>query len=192
PRDAPTGYIGPNRVEILDHNIVYDYRYELILGTLTQIRAYVRNHTTRPSSLAFVFKRDRQGWYYANATDSGWPVPGELQIHSKTRHAQILSPTFSIRAESAPWLSLNAAFSPDQTNATVCWRCLDQKGFPAAQAQSFKIIPDLKFHRYDVDLAASPAYRGLITQIRFDVFSRINPAATFRMKSVSLGPPPRS
>ncbi len=188
PKNDPTGYIAPNRIEILDHNIVYEYRYELILGTLKQIRAYVYNRTAQPPSLAFHFEQDRQGWYYANATDSGWPVPGELRIHPRKLPAQIFSPIFSKRAEAAPWLTLEAAFTPAQTNATVCWRSLGQKGFPAAQAQSFKIIPDGRFHRYAVNLGVSPAYRGLITQIRLVVFSATNPPPDFCVRSVILGP----
>ncbi len=34
PKDNPTGYIAPVRKEILDHNIVYEYRYILAVGTL--------------------------------------------------------------------------------------------------------------------------------------------------------------
>lgn len=188
PNDDPTGYIAPNRIEILDHNIVYEYRYELILGTVPQIRAYVYNQTARLPSLAFHFEHDRQGWYYANATDSGWPVPGELRIHPQKLHTQIFSPTFSRRAEAAPWLTLEASFTPDQTNATIYWRSNGQKVIPAVQARSFRIIPDGRFHRYSVNLGASTDYRGLITQIRLDVFSAINSPSAFRLRSVTLGP----
>jgi hypothetical protein len=151
-----------------------------------QIRAYVYNRTALLPSLAFHFQHDRQGWYYANATDSGWPIAGELRIHPENLHAQVFSPIFARRAEAIPSLCLEAAFKSDQTNATVCWRSLAQNGFPAVQAQSFRIIPDSRFHRYTLNLAASPAYRGLITQIRLDVFSATNPTSDFRLKSVTL------
>ncbi len=186
-RDDPTGYIAPNRTEVLDHNVVYDYRYDVILGTVKQIRAYVYSQTARLPSLAFDFERDRQGWYYANATDGGWPITGALEIHPGNLRAQVLSPIFARRAEAIPWLSLEAAFTSDQTNATVSWRSLAQNGFPAAQAQSFRVVPDGRFHRYTVNLAASPTYRGLIIQMRLDVFSATNPPCDFRLKSVTLG-----
>jgi hypothetical protein len=185
-KDDPTGYIAPNRTEILDHNVVYDYRYELILGTVKQIRAYVYNRTALLPSLAFHFQHDRQGWYYANATDSGWPVTGELRIHPEKLYAQVFSPIFARRAEAIPSLCLEAAFKSDQTNATICWRSLAQNGFPAVQSQNFRIIPDSKFHSYTINLAASPAYRGLITQIRLDVFSATSPTSDFLLKSVTL------
>ena len=36
--EVPTGYVAAVRQEILDHNIVYEYRYTLVLDTLAQIR----------------------------------------------------------------------------------------------------------------------------------------------------------
>lgn len=46
PRDDATGYIAPIRKEILDHNIVYEYQYQLVLGSLEEIR-------TRPKPAEF-------------------------------------------------------------------------------------------------------------------------------------------
>ena len=188
PQDESTGYIAPNRNEILDHNIVYEYRYELILGTLKQIRAHVYSRTVIPESLSFHFERNREGWYYANATDTGWPIRGELQVQPQAPHAQIFSPMFSLSAKAAPHLTIQAAFNSGQSNVTVCWRRLENNGFVAAQAQSFRVIPDGKIHRYDVNLGASPAYHGLITQLRLDVFSATNPAPSIGLKSVTLVP----
>lgn len=39
--DNSTGYISPLRKETLDKNTVYDYEYDLIVGTLDEIRAFV-------------------------------------------------------------------------------------------------------------------------------------------------------
>ncbi|HXX82505.1 MAG TPA: hypothetical protein VEN29_00845 [Casimicrobiaceae bacterium] len=44
PGDSSTGYIAPQISESLDWNIVYEYRYVLVLGTLDQIRAYAVGH----------------------------------------------------------------------------------------------------------------------------------------------------
>ena len=38
PNDDSNGYVAAVRQEILDHNIVYEYRYTLVLDTLAQIR----------------------------------------------------------------------------------------------------------------------------------------------------------
>src|SRR5262245_1510034 len=42
--DQPCGYISPTRFEVLDHHIVHDYHYELILGTLDEIRERIARH----------------------------------------------------------------------------------------------------------------------------------------------------
>lgn len=34
PLDGPTGYLAPNHQEILDYNIVYDFNFSIILGTV--------------------------------------------------------------------------------------------------------------------------------------------------------------
>ena len=188
PLDDPTGYIAPNRYEILDHNIVYDYHYELILGAVEEIRAHVYRHAVRPTSLTYHFERDRQGWYYADVTDAGWPIRGELEVRLERPHPQIFSPNFFMRAEAARQLTIEAAFNTGQTNATVCWRRLDNKDFVETQAQNFAVVPDGQFHRYEVNLGASPEYRGVITQLRLDVLPANNQAARVRLKSVTLGP----
>ena len=185
--DAPTGYIAPNRREILDHNIVYDYHYELILGTLAEIRAAVYRRAAHTNSLTYRFERDRQGWYYADATDVGWPIRGEMEVHLDGQHPQIFSPHFFMPAETSPKLTVEAAFSAGCTNATIFWRRLDDKDFMKAQAQSFAVVPDGAFRHYEINLGASPAYGGVITQLRLDP-EPTSSQACVRLKSVTLGP----
>jgi hypothetical protein len=187
PKDAPTGYIAPTRTEILDHNIVYDYHYELILGTVDEIRAQVYRRAARPTGLTYRFERDRQGWHYADATDPGWPIRGELDVRLEGAHPKVFSPLFFMRAEASPWLTLEAAFATGRTNATVFWRSFGQEGFEAAQAKSFPVKPDGQFHRYKIRLAESPGYRGVITQLRLDPVAAGEITAGVRLKSVTLG-----
>lgn len=187
PKDAPTGYIAPTRREILDHNIVYDYHYELILGTVDEIRAQVYRRVPRSATLTYRFERDRQGWYYTDATDAGWPIHGELDVRLDGSQPKILSPDFFLRAEAAPVLTLEAAFATGRTNATVFWRSFGKEGFDAAQAQSFPVQPDGQFRRYVIRLADSPGYRGVITQLRLDAAMAGDKAAGVRLKSVTLG-----
>jgi len=187
PQDFPTGYIAPNRSDILDHNIVYDYRYELILGSLAEIRARVYRHKPQPAPLTFQFRHDRQGWHYQDASDQGWPVGGELDVRSTGKAPHIDSPDFFIRAADAPQLTIEAAFSTGQSNASVRWQTLDRKGFVGTQKKCFPVVPDGQFRRYEVNLSASPKYVGIITQLRLDVLSASQPAHV-RLKSVTLGP----
>jgi len=188
PLDNPTGYIAPTRTEILDHNIVYDYHYELILGTVDEIRAHVYRNASRAAVRSFQFTQDRQGWYFDDASDAGWPIRGELDVRSEEGKApHIISPLFFIRAETAPKLIIEAAFATGRSEATVWWRRSDSQGFVRAQAQDFAVIPDGLFRRYEINLGAAPEYRGIITQLRLDVLPAGHQTAHVRLKSVILG-----
>ena len=142
--DAPTGYIAPNQNEILDHNIVYDYRYQLILGNLSQIRGLVYQQA-KETTLDYNFKNTRDGWSYIKATDTGWPIMGELNIQLTGPDPHILSPEFFMPAARIKRLQFQAAFSSGNTNAALYWRKLNQLDFSAAQFTQFHVIPDGRF-----------------------------------------------
>ncbi len=147
PQDSPTGYIAPNRSDILDHNIVYDYHYELILGTLAEIRAEAYRGAAHPASLKYRFQQDRQGWYYTDATDTGWPIRGQLNIQPDGPAPHIISPDFFIRAAAAPRLTVEAAFSNDCTNATAWWNGGVER---ALQNSSRKVFPSWRMGNFAV------------------------------------------
>jgi len=186
PRDTPTGYIAPNRLDILDYNIVYDYHYELILGTVAQIRAEAYRRAEHPRSLAYRFEKDRQGWYYKDATDTGWPIRGELNVNLDGPHPEIFSPVFLKRAEAGCNLTIEAAFPEGCTNATILWRRFGDRDFTDRNRLGFAVVPDGQLHPYGINLGVSPEYAGLITQLRLDV-SPDNDSARLRMKSVTFG-----
>lgn len=186
PSDNPTGYVGPLRTEIIDSNIVYEYRYQLIVGTLDEIRGYVYKHTIRPKALSFNFESDRRGWYYFDATDTGSPIKGELDILAEGRDPQVISPVVFVKAEDAPKLKFEAAFETGTTKANIYWRTLD-KPFGDTQSLPIEVWPDGKFHTMEVDLSASPAYTGSIIQVRIDPLPIGHKGARFRLKSVTLG-----
>jgi len=183
PLDSPTGYIAPNRDEILDHNITYDYAYALIVGTLQEIRNYVYQRP-RPALPNFRFAHDRQGWYYAEATDAGWPIRGELDVTPAGKTPQLLSPLFFVPAERASRLALEAAWTGSAANLAVHWRHLGEAAFPPQRAQTLPLQPDGQFHAYSLNLAAAPNVAGAITQLRLDL-----PAGgRIRLKSVAFSP----
>ena len=71
PTDNNTAYLGPLHLEVLDYNIVYEYDFNLIVGSLTGIRNWVYTHHSdhRPD---YHFGTSRQHWY-ANYGDAGVP-----------------------------------------------------------------------------------------------------------------------
>jgi hypothetical protein len=183
PTDAPTGYIAPNQNEILDHNIVYEYRYELILGTLSQIRTHVYQQH-KETTLNYDFKSSRDGWSYLDATDTGWPIKGGLNVRLTGPEPHILSPEFFIPATQIKQLQLQAAFSTSNTNADLYWRKSNQNGFSAGQFTRFHVIPDGKLRDYSIPLASCPNFTDGIIQFRLDPLPIVPSNATVQIKSI--------
>jgi hypothetical protein len=184
--DGPTAYIAPNRPEILDHNIVYDYRYELIVGTLVEIRAHVyrKSEASKPRMPSFIFKQNRCGWYYHDAVDDGWPVRGGLDIRPSGPAPEILSPLFFVRAEAAPKLIIEASVHSGCTNATLFWRKLGDKHFKPEQSLIFPVRPDRSNQRLELNLARARHYDGALIQLRLDFFKPAQTNGTVRLHSV--------
>ena len=168
PTDDPTGYIAPIRQEILDHDIVYDYDYVLILGKLDAIRAYAVTHRPLDTRPDYLFSHDRQHWKYANAADAGRPLHEALRVHLDQNDPQMIGPEQWWAAASVPKLTLRAAFHTHQKRAELFWSVLAKEGFSADRSVHFDILPDGKIHTYTIDLAANPTYAGMITGLRFD------------------------
>ena len=161
--DGPTCYIAPIRSEILDYNIQHDYRYDLVLGTLADIRKYVyaQPHPTAPP--AYRFTNDRQGWYYVNAVDAGWPITGELNITLAQAGPQLLGPEGFWPAAQAPVLLIEAAAKTTQPNGRIYWRTFEARGFDAKKSVPFAVTPNGQFHTYRLNLASQTNYTGIIT-----------------------------
>ncbi len=139
-----------------------------------------------PTSLTYRFEKDRQGWYYTDATDAGWPIRGELNVHLDGPTPRIMSPDFLMSAEAAPRLAIEAAFPEGCAKATLMWRRLGEKDFVNTQSKSFSVVPDGQFHNYEITLSTSPEYVGVITQLRLDVLPA-SKRGCVRLKSVTLG-----
>lgn len=180
-----TGYLAGQALEILDHNIVHEFRYELVVGSLDQIRARAKTHA--PSTLpAWEFTKDRQGWHYRDLQDRGWPIQGMLDLLPHGNDPQLLSPLQLWSAEDASVLIIEAAFQTGERQATLYWRRLDS---PAPGPEDHTIFPvqsDGEFHRYVVKLSECPSYRGSIVQLRLDLVSKGKADDFVRVKSIRL------
>ncbi|MBQ8164463.1 MAG: hypothetical protein IJZ94_01415 [Clostridia bacterium] len=79
-KDFPTGYISPLCCEIIDHNIVYDYDYVLIIGDVDSIRDYAVSRIKEERIKKYAFDKTRQHFSYVNITDAGYPPKGCLEF----------------------------------------------------------------------------------------------------------------
>ena len=183
---SPTGYIAPNFTEVLDANIDYRFDYTLVLGFLNDIRSYAYAHVQRPKPPAWTFKSDRAHWYYANATDTGWPIRGELNVKLEQNDPQLVGPAGFWEASKAKKLLITAAFKCQSPDAQVFWSRFGSPGFSEARSLRFKTVPDGQMRTYTVDLGSSEEYRGIITGLRIDPEPAGAPGDSTRVRSISF------
>ncbi|MBE7494093.1 MAG: hypothetical protein HS117_04070 [Verrucomicrobiaceae bacterium] len=184
-RATDTGYLAGQGLEILDHNIVHEFRYEVVVGSLEQIRARARTHAT-DAPPSWTFTDDRQGWHYRDAHDQGWPVQGALEVMPAGPDPQMLSPMRFWRAEEAPVVIVEAAFQTGETAATLYWRKLDSPAPGAEDHIRFPVQSDGEFHRHVVRLSGCASYTGPMVQLRLDPVSKGKTDARVRVRSVRL------
>ena len=190
--DSPTGYISPLHQEVIDSTLEYTYTYQLILGTLTEIRDYVYAQPYRPAC-DFVFDTDREHWRFEQTTDTGWPfVNQRLRVNLNSGDPQMWSPRTAFRAADAPKLYIRAAFQianpAGRANGQVFWEANNTGGLSQAQSIIFPVTADGQFHTYELDLAATGTWTGLITQLRFDPAFNGEPGDYMDIKAISSNP----
>lgn len=184
-----TGYLAGQGQEILDHNIVYEFCYELLLGTAQEIRARATTH--RPQGPpAWNFAKDRQGWHYQNARDTGWPVKNHLHMLLEQDDPQLISPLSFWQAADAPYLIIEAAFHTRQKQGVLMWQPHGQPGFSSAQMTSFPLIADGAFHRHVIPLSSIPAYHGGMLRLRIDPVGNAEADAWMKVRSIRLATNP--
>lgn len=176
PQDAPTSYMAPVGIEVLDHNISYSYQYYLVLGTLSEIRNFV--YSQEPNALPnYVFTSDRQHFYYNNASDGGWPIQGHLHVNLNQNNAQVIGPYCSWRAEQVPNLyimaayNLSAATTRRQKTSSIVKGQIQLQYWGSsnfAAPVDFNFIADGKPHLYAINLTKSPNHHGLVTRLAFN------------------------
>ncbi len=184
PLGNSTGYLASQAMEILDHDIVYEFRYDLVLGSVEEIRE--RAAHWRPSGLpAWRFSSDRQGWHLVLATDAGWPITGQLEVALDRNDPQIVGPHTFWNAAEAPRLVIDAAFRTTQKQGAVFWQKLGDSGF-GERTQPFSIVGDGAFHRHVIDLGAHPDYRGSLVRLRIDPVGAGEPGSWMKVRSIAL------
>lgn len=171
PSNSQTGYISPLHTDHIDHNIVYEYEYALILGSLNDIRAWVYQQP-RSSGPTYRFLSDRRHWHCQNGFDSGVP-DGFLRVPLDSTRPRLIGPPCAFLAADVPTLYVRAAYHTASSRVGEVYWELNNEGvtggvFRTSQRVTFAAAADGKFRTYAVPLSTSPNYTGLITQLRFD------------------------
>ncbi len=190
PNDDPTGYIAPTQNEILDDKIQYEFSYELILGTLAEIRKQVYTRSEKPKPPSFKFTNDRQSWTLHDAYAKAWPVRGKLIVtRGATTNSQLISPPVFYDAADGPVLNLTGAIHWNVSNATVYWATTAEPEFHASRHLTVSCRGG-ESQLYSWDLSKSPEYKGIVTRLRID-FNQSEPETdepVFSVQAISLEP----
>jgi len=184
-RGNSTGYLAGQGLEILDANIVYEFRYELVLGSLQAIRERAAQARAQGPP-TWHFGRDRQGWHHRHLGDAGWPIQDHLELRFEADDPQLFSPLTFWRAEDATHLVIEAAFSTRQTQATLFWQAHGESDFSGERSLTFPIRGDGAFHRLVVSLADHPQYRGGLVRLRLDPVGQAEPGGWLKLRRVEL------
>jgi hypothetical protein len=191
-----TGYTSPQNTDVLDHDIVYEYQYDLILGSLKDIRRWIYNQLPDPRP-DYRFLVDRQHWLCPNG-DAGLPSNGYLRVNLAGDDPTIYGPPCAWRAEDVPRLYITAAYhvpnpAPGAMVGQLFWAC-DTQGdvslgaFSEPQSIRFDVLPDGQFHTYELDLWSCPAYQDLIVNLRFDPVIRGSDGDWMDLMAISYRP----
>ncbi len=175
---------------------MFDYDYELVLGTLAEIRAHALHHAKTDVLPRWEFTTARQGWHYRGAGDTGWPIRGELQISPRADvppggnalapgQWQILSPEFLLRGDPAAKLVIDAAFAGTGKTISILWRGPGDGKANWQPAEKIQVVPDGRMRRYEIPLKKMFAQATALTQLRFDLQSAGTNAAA-HLRSVAF------
>jgi hypothetical protein len=164
PKDGPTGYIAPLHQDILDHNINYEYSYQLIVGTIEEIRDHIYEQSPGPIT-TFDFTSDRQHWIYKNATDTGWPIQDGLHIQLDQDDPQIISPLGCWNLNDYESIEITAAFITKENEAMLQYIPFDAD-HPTPQPLTFSIVPDGNVRTYTLPVKGTSKYTGIIREFR--------------------------
>ncbi|MFD2573879.1 hypothetical protein ACFSUS_24800 [Spirosoma soli] len=153
---AESAYIGATNSVLLDHNMTYEWDYELVLGHITEIRSHVYSKPHPLTGPNYRFDTSRKGWFYYNAQDTGWPISGKLHVKlDNARENQIKSPYAFWKGRDNPKLYVRAAFNTQNNQFRLGWRRAEDKTLYGTgdRLVNFPIINDGQFHTYEIDLS---------------------------------------
>ena len=173
-KDNNTAYLAPTHSEVLDYNIVYEYDFNLIVGTLTDIRNWVYTHHSDPRP-DYSFGTSRRHWYgYGNYGDAG-PPAGFLRQYLNGPDPTLIGPYTAFPASTCPKIYFAARYvmssPPADPVAQLFWQTnsTDFLGdFSETRSQTVTVIPDGRWRIYSFNVGANAAWSGLISWLRLD------------------------
>ena len=152
PNDDPTGYLAPVRQEILDHNIVYEYRYTLVLDSLSSSQGSLQA-ASKSCGPGLPLYEGPPALVVRERPDTGFPLKDCWRLKVELDDPQLFGPERCWQAKDAPTIFVRAAYRTTNKTAELFWETADKSGFRGEQSVKFAIVPDGKMRTYEVDLS---------------------------------------
>jgi len=185
PKHGSTAYVAPIHNENFDHDIVYEHRTDLMVGEIGDMRRRFNAMAPRTPP-SWRFEKDRQHWTFRDATDEGFPLNGAWRIHLGERLARLEGGGPCWRAEAAPSLRLRVAYKGRPTTARIYWRRLGDERLDRERSQVLALDGSGRVRTHVIELARSPAYRGLMTALAIEPGEEPRPGEVLSLYSVEL------
>lgn len=181
--DPATGYCAPILEEILDHNIVYNYSFNVCVGSLEQIRDFACENRKVQNGLKYNFKEDRNHIYYTDAIDTGWPIKNSLNIKPKKKLTYLNGPQITYKLGYTFKLKLRGQFPHNVKEVSLVCVGLDK----SEREYDLSILNDNQPHNYVILLRNKLAEETLLGQIRFKIeFSDINDSTYLQIEEFEI------
>ncbi|UHG90681.1 hypothetical protein [Spirosoma oryzicola] len=189
-------YMNSSPFAVIDHNGLYEYDYTLVLGSLDDIRQFAYSQPRPATAPAYRFTQDRQGWYYYNAKDKGWPIQNELNVYwqradTTKANFRVSSPLVFWRAGDLPKMYVRAAFTTKATVARLVWRKPEDIDFYDVPERyiDFPINGDGQVRTYELSLSGRSGWDGVINQIcLLNPQNNLEKGSIMRLLSVTATP----
>ncbi|MHB8403635.1 MAG: T9SS type A sorting domain-containing protein [Bacteroidia bacterium] len=181
-----TMYIAAIENAILNKNSVFNYDYDIILGTVNQIRQYVYK-VGQPDTNAWDFSSGPDGWYLTNnlsgvVSDSGLT----LNITGTDPYMESLS-NLNIDASVYKYVNFTMENTTNDSVAGFFWTTNANQNFSSSMSVgSIPIVPnDTVLRTYTIDLSSDTAWTGTISQLRLDPVQN-DTSGTIVLKNIAV------
>lgn len=173
PRDGSTAYISPLRVIALDRTSVFEYEYDLIVGTLNEIRQYVYDNPPDNREgwewWQFNTDGDMEGWTAQQQVSNVAVSGGFLRFDITGGDPILLSPSTSIIASETPYIHVRMKNGTNRTMAQFFWTNTNGGPGTAGNDITFTLSTnDTEPKDYVIDMRQASGWTGVISQLRFD------------------------
>lgn len=183
PMGWPTTYLGPIHLEMIDHNIVYDYHTEFMVGKLADMRRYFNSIATRTPPL-WQFKKDRQHWSVEGGVDQGYPLDGAWRIRAKGGTLKLVSSAYHWLAEDAGHVTLDVKWQGASRLFRLYWKTSADRSVNKEKSMTFDLTGDREWHKVTINLGQSPTYRGVIIGLMIEPELALKEGEVLELRSI--------